>query len=365
MFKVYFLGLVLFLLGCASPPDWQGNPYILPDGRPGQGKLARDQSVRVLVLKTKTPVRFDNSVSIHCSEKKVSQGFQQKPGCFHKGTQGYIQLKGKKYPGSIYIYREQGMIFYVNHVPIDYYIASVLSYEMNPLWPKEALKAQAVAARTYFMNKVSYKPQSQYDIGNSTKHQVYGGYKKHINKALAASRATAGQVLVYDGKLADVFFHSSCGGISAAASEVWKNDLAYLRSKAQPYCDRSPAYSWQVSFSAGQLGAKLGLRNVQGVRILERSISRRVKLVEVRHSAGTTQYPANLFRQKLGNTALKSTLFRISGSREAIVFKGRGYGHGVGLCQWGARYLATGYNRKYSEILSTYFPGTNLSRKRS
>ena len=343
-----------------SPPGWRGNPYVMPSGLQVDKKTG-SKIVRVLVHKSSQPKPFKGSVKIVCNGQLQSGGFTQKLNCFHYPLNSYLTFKGKKYTGSFYLYREENMVHYVNHIPLDQYIASVLSYEMNPAWPLEALKAQAVAARTYLYNKLSQKKTVQYDISNTTNHQVYGGLAEKMEPALRASRETGSEVLLYQGKLAQVFFHSSCGGISAASEEVWSNQIPYLSSKKQSFCNRSPAYTWKTTMSAAQLQRKLGIDGIQGISVIERTRSQRVKSIEITHSKGVTRMNSSEFRRKLGNSSFKSTLFTISGNRKNITFKGRGYGHGVGLCQWGAKYMAGAYNRNYTDILSQYFPGTNLS----
>ena len=344
-----------------SPPGWRGNPYIMPSGLQVD-KGTGSKIVRVLVYKSAKPKAFTGSIRVVCDGQLQNGNYQQKLNCFHHSVNSYLEFGGKKYTGSFYLFKDNNQVHYVNHLPLEEYIASVLSYEMNPSWPLEALKAQAVAARTYLYNKLKEKHSERYDINNTTNHQVYGGLAPKMEPALRASRETGSEILVYNGKLAQVFFHSSCGGISAGSEEVWSNRIPYLNSKRQGFCNRSPTYAWKTTLSAIQLEKKLGIRNIKGIKVTERTQSQRVRKIEIAHGSGSTEIGSAEFRKKLGNRSFKSTLFTISGTKTNITFKGRGYGHGVGLCQWGAKFMAGAYNRNYTDILNQYFPGTNVVR---
>lgn len=269
-------------------------------------------------------------------------------------------LNARRYAGALEARRTGGEWLYVNHVPIDEYLASVVSHEMSPAWHREALKAQAVVARTYLLTKMKERADKPYDVDTTTTYQVYGGIKKNDENARAAVAETRNEVLLHDGQLAQTFFHSSCGGTLASAQEVWGRPLAYLGVQNSPYCATAPVYKWQVKIPFSEIARRLALRGVKNVSVAERSSSQRVRTLKITTAAGTRSVHADKFRVALGAIKVKSTFFGVARTGDSVVLTGRGFGHGVGLCQWGAKAQADERGMGYRRILDHYFPGTSL-----
>lgn len=272
----------------------------------------------------------------------------------------YFVLKNKRYSGALEARRDHGAWLYINHVSMDEYLTSVVSHEMSPTWHAEALKAQAVVSRTYLLTKMKDRAAKPYDVDTTTNYQVYGGLKKNDGGARNAVAATHNEVLYYGANLAQTYFHSSCGGTLASAKEVWGKAVPYLTTRTSPYCASAPVYKWQVKISYTDIGRRLALRGVKSVTVAERSASKRVKTLKVVTTKGTKLVRADKFRTMLGALKVKSTFFGVARKGNAIVLTGRGFGHGVGMCQWGAKLEADERGTDYRRILEHYFPGTSL-----
>ena len=250
---------------------------------------------------------------------------------------------------------------YINYIPVSEYLISVLGHEMNEKWPIHALKAQAIVARTYMYRTKIKNSHRIYDIKNDTTHQVYKGVLKDDKNLRKAVTSTKHKIITYNKNLAKVFFHSSCGSSLASAEEVWGNEkIPYLIHKRSNYCTQAPVYKWEYHLPTKIIAQKLGLTNISSIKIVERSKSKRIKKILFYNPSGKQSFLASKIRQKLGNQNIKSTLFGITLRNNKIHFEGRGFGHGVGMCQWGAKFMVEKYKKTYKEILSHYFPKTKI-----
>ncbi|AFM10837.1 SpoIID/LytB domain-containing protein [Turneriella parva] len=275
---------------------------------------------------------------------------------------GFFVLKSKRYFGALEAKREGGGWLYVNHVPMDEYLTSVVSHEMSPNWHPEALKAQAVVARTYLLVKMKERTAKPFDVDTTTNFQVYGGVKKGDTGARNAVGETHDEVLYHGDTLAQTFFHSSCGGTLASAQEVWGKPVPYLNVQNSPYCSAAPVYKWQVKIPFSEIARRLNARGVRNVTVAERSPSKRVKTLTIATASGVKNIRADKFRTALGAIKVKSTFFGVARKGDSVILTGRGFGHGVGMCQWGAKAQADERGNSYKRILDHYFPGTSLRR---
>jgi stage II sporulation protein D len=244
----------------------------------------------------------------------------------------------------------------INVIPLEDYLAAVLGSEMPVSFPPEALKAQAVAARTYALNKKLEAYGSPFYLGSSVLHQVYGGVNREDPRTRAAVEATRGEVLTYELAPIEAYFHASCGGRTESGHAALQRDLPYLQPVECP-CGRLPASRWSATVPESELQAVLQGAPA-GLHISGRTGTRRASRVST--SSGAT-LDGVTFRQRLGYTRLKSLDFQVEKTAQGYVFTGRGYGHGAGLCQWGAKALADG-GRGYRAILSHYYPGAELQQ---
>jgi stage II sporulation protein D (peptidoglycan lytic transglycosylase) len=288
---------------------------------------------------------------------------------FGKGTtdrqiklsgRGRLKIGGRSYEGTFIFENDNGNVVAIEWIGLEDYIAGIINLEISSKWPREVIRAQAVAARTYAVYQQKQNAARAFDVESTVTHQVYGGAGSADDVAREAVGSTAGEVLTFDGAPILALFHSCCGGVTEQAGEVFSNDLPYLVRKVDPNCTDSPNFFWQIELGATELGRALGLSTVQELTVDSRSPSTRVSSISVLTSSGRNTFKGGDFRKMVGYGVLKSTLFKVKKSGGKFVFLGSGSGHGVGLCQWGAKGMAVD-GKTYREILDFYYPGTALS----
>ena len=268
--------------------------------------------------------------------------------------------------GSLVVQRTESGLRVVNGVPLEDYVAGTLGSEIYPSWDAETLKAQAVVARTYALHKKARRAGEAFDVRASAADQVYGGVVAETPAVRAAVRGTRREVLVYRGEPILAAFHSSSGGQTASAEEVWGRAVPYLVSRPVPHEEDSPDTYWRASVSGTTLGralAPLDLRlgAVRQVRVEGRSASGRALRVQLQGTEGSESLEARALRSALGRSVIRSTLFEVRNAEDGFIFVGSGHGHGVGMSQWGAQAMAT-HGASYREILEWFYPGTQLVR---
>ncbi|MBR8829134.1 MAG: SpoIID/LytB domain-containing protein [Gomphosphaeria aponina SAG 52.96 = DSM 107014] len=271
---------------------------------------------------------------------------------------GYVWIGDRWYRGSLKIMREGSGFIAINYVELEDYLYSVVGSEAVPSWPKEALKAQAVASRTYALYKHSTARSVLYDLDATQMSQVYKGVGNEYVRTHEAVNATQGEIMTYEGKAILAVFHSSSGGHTENVEDVWTSPLPYLRGVID-YDQTAPVFQWTKTFSGGELGNLIG-----GVGRVKEMIPEattpfgRVVTMKVVGDRGAKLVKGTHLRQLLG---LRSTLFSVSQQGDNFQVSGRGFGHGLGLSQWGAYYMATqGYN--YKQILTHYYQNIIFSK---
>lgn len=267
----------------------------------------------------------------------------------------------------------------VEDIPLERYVAGVVAAEMPASFGMEALKAQAVAARTYVVKRMKTfggpgSPEhpdadictdpnhSQAWISEDTMRSVWGtaNYARYHERIQEAVASTAGLVMTYGGRPVDPLYHSTSGGPTEDASEVWSESVPYLKSVPCDYCRHSPHYSQVVDMSLDELGTRLGNRDVPvflssgkgKAEVAALTQSGRVKTLKV---AGAVLRGQDA-RSVLG---LPSTRFRCEIRGNTIRFHVSGKGHGVGMCQYGADGLSR-QKKSFREILSYYYSGVTI-----
>ncbi len=355
----------------------------------------------------------------------------------------------RPYLGSFTVVVSGGRLSFVNVLDVESYLRGVLKMEVNPAWPLESLKAQAIISRTYALNQMGRHGANGFDVCATQHCQVYRGINAHDRTIDKAINATTGKVLTYHGGLAKTLFHSDSGGATAAAKDVWGGDLPYLVSVSDPVPSSSPHSRWTASLSGNQIGTALAKSGnnvgvVTSISILSRDRSGRALDMEIVGTGGRIRIKAHRFREAIGGSTIKSTNFTMRGSggvsilppppqpsRPASIdgplspeeerlllaltkqgafssdellamlldpekkrvflqknqgkapsqpkrpatlerpssslgpffFEGKGWGHGVGMSQWGARALAlSGWSAE--RILAHYYPGTSIGLRR-
>ena len=246
----------------------------------------------------------------------------------------------------------------VNRLPLEDYLRGVIPKEMPASWPLEALKAQAVAARTYALYQIEKHQNEQWDVMATVMSQVYGGRQGETPSTDQAVRETTGQILTYNQRPILAYFHSNSGGHTENTASVWGTDLPYLEGVDDPYSKGTRVDSWQVTYTLDQINQALASDGIAGIADLEPedySPSGRVTRIRFQTANGSMDMPANTARLRLGSTVMKSTWWTETRQGNRIVFQGKGYGHGVGMSQWGAKSMAD-MGSTYKEILAYYYP---------
>jgi stage II sporulation protein D len=342
-------------------------------------------------------VRYPGSGTAHPSVK------------IHAAGGGYVQVNGKPYRGWLELRHDgKGTIDVVNHVGMEQYLWGVVKAEMSATAPPAALRAQAVAARTFAMkNKDLYKARG-YGLKATEQSQVYGGVSMEDARTTKAVNDTAGTVITFEGRLIEALYHAACGGHTENNEDVWgiAEPLPYGRARRCWGCQTNPLPPWSAEFDYATVRKKLMAFSwrVGDIERIEFTHSKtgRVKDVMVRSSTGIAKVPGNNFRLMIDRRAIKSLLvdgvgngtevaaagdededgepderpatgddrairsiiakYMMSDTTERVLkLSGRGSGHGVGLCQYGARQLAQA-GKAYQEILRTYYSGIELRR---
>jgi stage II sporulation protein D len=262
----------------------------------------------------------------------------------------------------------RGPLQLVNTVPLETYVAGVVASEYT-LDDTEGMKAMAVVARTYALRGAAASTES-YDHVDHVRSQVYRGVASITPAARSAVEATRGEVLTYDGRVIQAVYSSSSGGHTANNEDVWDADeeLPYLRGKRDPYDTASPHDDWRATVSRPALLRALSRHygfNVDGFLLGDRSADGRVETIELLGGTGTQEVSSNDFRlavnRGVSGVNLKSTMFDARRSGDRYVFEGRGFGHGVGLSQWGAHEMARrGFG--YHDILAFYYTDVAITQ---
>lgn len=272
---------------------------------------------------------------------------------------GEIFLNGSGYKGFIDVRRDQNGLHFITELPFEKYIEGVVVSEIGKDWNMEAMKAQAVISRTYAVYQKGLNAGKDYHITSSVLHQVYKGDNADETVGRAV-KETTGEILTYEKKPVETFYHSTCTDKTELPEEVWGKSYPYLKSVS---CmdKNSPYEHWVRRFSVAEIEKALNIKGIKGISISSFTSTGRVKMLRVVTESSELEVKAVDLRKLLGYKELPSTQFSVSITGSEVVFEGSGYGHGVGLSQWGALELAN-EGKNYKEILQYYYPGTILQK---
>ena len=296
--------------------------------------------------------RFENNIRLSPTEG----------GRLYIGIRPYRGLLELRRTGS-------GRLTVINEVDLEEYLYGVLKMEVDPEWPADALKAQAVAARTLALQSMGRFASEGYDVRATTDTQVYGGISAEDPRTTAAVEDTRGEIMTYEGRPIFAAYHSDSGGYTESSELVWGGRYPYLQAVPDPYSTGAPNHEWMVRMDLPAFEERLrragrSANGITGIEVVETTPSGRVGLVRITGTHGVVTVKGTDLRAIMGATLLRSTLFivRITPDEQPLVeFLGRGSGHGVGLSQWGARGMAAS-GRTYTEILKYYYTGIEISR---
>ncbi len=280
---------------------------------------------------------------------------------------GHICIDGKSYDGYLSCMQQHNELLIINEVPLEEYICSVLHTESWPGWPLEVNKVFAITSRTYVISMMmqAQKAERLYHVHNSNRHQTYQGV--HDKKILKdAVKQTEGIILTHDNKPIIAMFDSCCGGvIPAHIHDVEFNHAPYLaRTYPCTHCKRCWIYNWQVTLTADELHERLQrqvkkLKPIHGLHVTKRDKAGLVQQVLVSNGRKKVHLDGKQLYSCLKE--IKSFCYTIEKEKDTFTLSGRGYGHHLGLCQWGAREMVRdGWD--YRRILKFYYPGTKCTR---
>jgi stage II sporulation protein D len=306
---------------------------------------------------------------------------------------GAVAVNGRRYRGTVELLARNGGVTAVNRLGVEDYLLGVVSGEMGRRSSSEvaALAAQAVVSRTYALRNRGRFASQGFDLEAGVSDQVYGGVDAESSEGGAAVRATTGLILTYRGQPAAAFFHSTCGFATATPGEAFRGvaDLPYLRSVSDRrpgtsdgyYCDISPRFRWSVEWDRATLldilrrtVSRLGVSaetvdDVHDVRVVRTGRSGRASELRIKVGQGEIPVYAPDIRTVLATPdgrALGSTAVQLHPEFQEdrlvrLTVAGAGWGHGVGMCQWGAVGRARA-GQDFRQILAAYFPGAQIER---
>ena len=333
----------------------RGN-YSVTDSKSGQ-ELEHGRTLRSAMIKA-----ADGGIQIG-DKKYHSSRIQIFP---QKDVTVFINDKEQKYRGHIDIIRmPNNKILVVNTLDLETYTKGVLYHEVTNRWPIEAIKAQAVATRSYALYQATLNKDKDYDVTSDIFSQVYGGKSAERYRTNVATNRTRGQVLIYAGEILPAYFHSNCGGHTENASELWDQNLKPLQGVVCNFCKFSPGSMWQKNFRSKDIQDKLNqngyhLGPILDIKILERNESGRIRNLEITTRDGKKiNILGKKLREIIGPNIIRSNNYEIYMKGYYFDIIGRGWGHGVGMCQWGANEMSR-QRYKYDEILQYYYPGAEI-----
>ena len=333
-----------------------------------------------------------------------------------------ITVEGSKYRDYITFKEIKNQLGLINYVDLENYLYGVIPAEMPASWEKEALKAQAVAARTYTIKNINKHSGDGYNLCDQTHCQVYGGMNAEKAATNQALNETKGIVATYNGKPIDALYHSNSGGYTANAGDVWSNNIPYLVAVKDDYSLNQPSGTWEKTYTSDEISKYFNVGKVIDVKVLDRtSPDGRADNIKIIGTNGEETISGSAFRTRLGVGVIPSTMFEVTRIGESVdkgsvsvisannpsiesidlnssyvidgngniysakdansvitkdgiariehnnsspneitfVFHGKGYGHGVGMSQWGAQGMAQ-QGKNYEQILKHYYTGIRI-----
>ena len=372
----------LIIDNCLKDKRAKADPDVVPGG----------EQIRVLILKSFKEVTLSSQgemetvisgsrnarsvfppgkkvrVSPADSDFKVDGAAVKSSDVVFTSKNSIITVNGVKYRGKMLVMRGgPKCVDIINVLDVEAYLQGVVPREMNGKWEVEALKAQAVVARTYALFQIEQKKNEKFDVCSTLYSQVYGGMSAEAENSNRAVQETRGMVLLDNKRPALVYYHGNSAGITEDSINVWNADSPHLRGKVDSFSLKNASSDWSCSMSLGAIRKVLTAKNIKmgtisDIQIVDTSQSGRVKNIIIRHGRGEKMLlSGNQFRTLIDPTTIKSAMFTLKRTGQTIVFEGKGSGHGVGMSQWGAYMMALdGFS--FFDILKFYYPGLEIKK---
>lgn len=273
--------------------------------------------------------------------------------------------KNRRYRGFIDVIVRNNQLTIVNELELEQYVRGVLYHEISHRWPLEVMKVQAIATRTYVLYQKAMNEKRDYDVTSDIYSQVYGGRSAERYRTNIAVNRTKGKVLIFEGKIFPTYFHATCAGHTEDAKELWGQNLFPLKGIVCNYCALSPHYRWRKNFRSKDIQDKLNRHGytiglIENISVVEKNKSGRIRKLQITARDGKViTLSGRKFREIVGPNEIKSNRYDVIMKGYYFDAVGGGWGHGVGMCQWGAAQLSK-ERFKYPEILTFYYPGAEI-----
>ena len=370
------------------PTDVQPDP---PSPVPAADQPAVDhalKTVRVLLADNQSSAKIEHSGRVYVYTQNLDKTYKvssagtlavrfagngrvqvgslksEKPIIIEPAKDTLLTWNNNLYAGKIVAVPAQHTFILVEHVDLENYLYGVLPYEMSYSWPLEALKAQAVAARTYTLRTLETVKNQYFDLYSDVRSQMYKGGGKQYPSVKQAVDATKSKVLTYNDKLFYTYYHGNCGG-GTDDVKSWNpgaKTIKPLSGASCAYDKHSKSYSFKQDIPYAKVSAfvhNAGLAgSVKSVGVAHRTSTGRATLLTVRTNKGHKNFSCNKFRLATGLRSCKLTKLQLSGN--TLHAAGHGYGHGIGMCQDGANGMAKA-GKNYEQILKNYYPGAKIT----
>lgn len=355
---------------------------------------AKNENQKLISLAAEELLLFemteDSVILVSSGDREL--GYYSQPLIVRGSRSGNIVFKGQGYAGQLELFVLDGKLTVINELKMEKYLRGVVPNEIGSVTEDlaEAAKAQAVAARTYAFKKKGRRAKLGFDLYGDVRDQVYKGVTSETELTGKAVKDTRGKVLVHDNKPIDAFYHSTCGGKTAGIDEVWSGEpVSYLQVGRDnfgtgDFCSSSPKYRWQDNWAGSALESVIkerifdvtkqdtsgiSVERLYNLAVLNRGPSGRASKIKIGFETKEFLLTGEQFRRVVRNEGhiLKSSLFRLGLKRnedltiDSVVVSGAGFGHGLGMCQWGARNMAKD-NFSFEQILKAYYRGATIKK---
>ncbi len=290
-------------------------------------------------------------------------------------SEGKLKINDGVYAGEIEVFSKDGKtINLVNILNIESYLYGVVPYEIEPMWTDEMLKIQSIIARTYTIVNLNRHREDGFDVCSTVHCQVYKGINENMELRIKKAVDSTKGLVVVDKKNEQpiqTYYHAVCGGATENVTEVWPGlpyNIKALSGVKCDFCKNSPYYSWRQSFSLNEFILKLKNNGddvgnkIKNIDILSKTEHGRIKNLQILGNKNKIEVSGENLRRILGYNKIRSTkIYKIEIKDNKIIFYGKGWGHGVGLCQWGANEL-TKQGKKFKEVIEYYYPKTKIKK---
>jgi stage II sporulation protein D len=275
-----------------------------------------------------------------------------------------IKVGQNRYLGEILICKDEKDFMVINNIEIEDYLKGVLPREVYSFWPFSMLKAQAIASRSFAVAEALRNKNKEYDLTCDTFSQVYAGQSSENRRTNRAVDKTRGLVLEKDNDVLPAFFHACCGGHTRNAENVWGINVESLKGVKCSWCRWSPYFRWKTRIDVDEIlssfkKAGYGFDRIDDIRAGKTDENGFLLFVRVKSRGRWYDIRTQRLRAVLGRGRVKSAKFKVKKYPRFYLFYGYGWGHGVGMCQWGAFGLSL---RRWNaeRILEYYYPGAEI-----